>query len=336
MTPAELSITVGSETWPLASAFVISRGAKTHANVIVATITDGTSTGRGEAVPYARYGETIDGALACIAGVVPELKRAPGEPVSSIRARLQTVLPAGAARNALDCALWDFEAKATGRSVAALMGIAEPTALLTAYTLSLDAPDAMANAARRVAHLPLLKLKLGGLGDAERLRAIRAARPDARLIVDANEAWTPALLAQLLAVCCEVGVEVVEQPLPAHDDAALDNRPRGVAVCADESLHTRADLPRLAQRYDAINIKLDKAGGLTEAHALAGAAEALGLGIMIGCMVGTSLAMAPALLIAARAKWVDLDGPLLLAKDRDPGLVIADGIISPPVPALWG
>ena len=330
------TITARAETWPLAQAFVISRGAKTAADVVVVEARREGHTGRGEAVPYARYGETIAGALAAIGSAGTFLSGEADQAPRALRLRLQSVMPAAAARNAIDCALWDLEAKSVGQSVAVLAGLPSPQACLTAYTLSLDTPEGMAANARAAAHLPLLKLKLGGAGDAARLRAVRAARPNARLIADANEAWSVDMLAELLAVAAETGVEVVEQPLPAGADAALEYHPRGVAICADESLHTRADLARLVRRYDAINIKLDKAGGLTEAIALAHDARALGLKIMAGCMVATSLAMAPALLLAGAADWVDLDGPLLLARDREPGLTIHDGIIAPPPAALWG
>ena len=333
---APIAIAVRTETWPLAAAFVISRGAKTEAAVVVAEVGDGIATGRGECVPYARYGETVEGVAAAIRTAGAALAAGSAAGGGGLRSRLATILPAGAARNALDCALWDYEAKRAGTSVSGIIGRRAPGPLLTAYTLSLDTPEAMAAKAAGVPHLPLLKLKLGGAGDDARLRAIRASRPDARLIVDANEAWTPALLAPLLAVCRETAVELVEQPLPAHDDEALEARPPGVAICADESLHTRADLPHLARRYDAINIKLDKAGGLSEALALSSDARALGFKIMVGCMVATSLAMAPALLVAQDADWVDLDGPLLLARDRTPCLVIANGLITPPPPELWG
>ena len=331
-----VAISAHAETWPLAETFVISRGSKTVAETVVVEVSSRRHTGRGEAVPYARYGETVTGVLAAIRAAAPALCGHPSDAPSALRTRLQTLMPAGAARNAIDCALWDLAAKCEGTNAAALAGLPAPSACLSAYTLSLDTPEGMAAKARASAHLPLLKLKLGGAGDAARLRAVRAARPTARLIADANEAWTVDMLPELLAAAAETGVEVVEQPLPADADAALENRPRGVAICADESLHTRADLSRLARRYDAINIKLDKAGGLTEALALSHEARALGLKIMVGCMVATSLAMAPALLLAATADWVDLDGPLLLARDREPGLIIRDGIISPPPAALWG
>ena len=328
-----LSVTVDAESWPLANAFVISRGSKTEAAVVVVQISDGLTKGRGECVPYARYGESIASVTAQIDQARPILA---GNNARAARLALQETFPSGAARNALDCALWDLEAKQACSTVAELAGTPAPLPLLTAYTLSLDTPEAMAAKARAVSNLPLLKLKLGGTGDDARLKAVRAARPDARLIADANEAWTSELLLPFLAAARRAGVELIEQPLPAGDDAALESRPAGIVICADESLHTRADLPRLARRYDAINIKLDKAGGLTEALALAAEARKLDLKIMAGCMVATSLAMAPALIVAQQAQWVDLDGPLLLARDRESGLTIHDGLITPPLRELWG
>jgi L-alanine-DL-glutamate epimerase-like enolase superfamily enzyme len=314
------------ERWPLATPFVIARGAKTEARVIVVRVGDGRHEGRGEAVPYARYGETVEGALAALTGLDAPLDRD----------RVQQLLPAGAARNALDCALWDYEAKRSGAPAWQLAGVSPPKPLLTAYTLSVGEPQAMAAAAKAVPHLPLLKIKLAGQGDAERLAAIRSARPDARLIADANEAWTPELLGPLMAAAAKAGVELIEQPLPAGADEALSRCERIVPVCADESAHTASNFPQLADRYDAINIKLDKTGGLTGALSLAREARTRGFRIMVGSMVATSLAVAPALLIAGEADWVDLDGPLLLARDRAPGLVIRDGLIEPASPGLWG
>ena len=309
----KLAIEAVVESWPIAGAFVIARGAKRQANVVVAQVSDGEVAARGECVPYARYGETVEGVREAILALRGELHD---------RASLLRQMPAGAARNALDCALWDYEAKRSGRSAAALAGLAAPGPLATAYTISLDAPEAMAARAAVAARaMPLLKLKLGGAGDDVRLRQVRAACPAVRLIVDANEAWTPELLPSLMAAAAETGVELIEQPLPAGADAALAG-PRTVPVCADESVHDRASLAALAGRYDAVNIKLDKAGGLTEALALAAEARARGLQIMVGCMVATSLSMAPALLLAQHADWVDLDGPLLLARDRDRGAAL--------------
>lgn len=331
-----LIVTYNTQTWPLAEAFVISRGSKTQADVVVVEVGDGISVGWGECVPYARYGETIETVTRQIEDARQHLACIQVSEAQAARALLPELLAPGAARNALDCALWDYEAKRNGTTVVALAGCQPSGPLLTAYTLSLDTPDAMAAKAREVAHLPLLKLKLGGEGDDARLRAVRMARPDARIIADANEAWTGDMLFSLLQTALETGVELIEQPLPAGNDEDLANRPRGVAVCADESLHTRADLPRLAGLYDAINIKLDKTGGLTEAFALANQARNAGMDIMVGCMVATSLAMAPALLLAQHARWVDLDGPLLLAQDRSPGLFIANGQIYPAPRELWG
>lgn len=324
--PLTYELHVARETWPLKEPFVISRGTKTAAAVVVVTVRAGQFEGRGECVPYARYAETVDSVVAQL-----DSCRA----VAS-RAELQSVLPHGAARNALDCALWDLEAKASGMPAYVLAGLPAPRPVETCYTLSLAAPDAMAAKARAVPHLKLLKLKLGGDGDPERMAAVRAARPDARLVADANEAWTPAQLAPFLAAAAAAGFELIEQPLPAGDDAMLEVVNRPVPVCADESLHTGADLPAVARRYDAVNIKLDKAGGLTEALLLKREAEALGLQIMVGCMVATSLAMAPAILTAQGARWIDLDGPLLLARDRPHALLIENGIIAPPSRALWG
>ena len=321
-----LSIEADVETWPIAGEFVIARGAKREATVVVARVGDGLATGRGECVPYARYGETVAGVRDAILAMRGQV---------SDRASLQQ-MPAGAARNALDCALWDLEAKRTGRRAAALAGIGPLQPVTTAYTISLADPDTMAAKAAQAARtMPLLKLKLGGDGDDVRLRRIRAACPAARLIADANEAWTPELLPALMTAAAEARVELIEQPLPAGADAAL-SAPRPVPVCADEALHDRAGLDALTGRYDAINIKLDKAGGLTEALALASAARARGFRIMVGCMVSTSLAMAPAMLLAQTADWVDLDGPLLLARDRTPALHYDGARVHPPRAELWG
>ncbi len=321
----------------MAEPFVISRGTKTHAAVIVVEAMQGGSIGRGESVPYARYGETCARVQTQIASASRALAGDSRASTSQLRSSLQNAMPGGAARNALDCALWDLEARQSARSAADMAGTASFQPTLTAYTLSLDSPEAMAAKARAIGHLPLLKLKLGG-GDADRarMRAVRAARPDARLIADANEAWTDDALPELLDVAAQTAMETIEQPLPADRDQALARIHRPVPVCADESVHTRAGLKDLALRYDAINIKLDKTGGLTEALLLAAEARALGLEIMVGSMVATSLSMAPALLLCGSARWVDLDGPLLLAKDRAPGLAIVDGTIQVPPPGLWG
>jgi L-alanine-DL-glutamate epimerase-like enolase superfamily enzyme len=323
---AALRISVTAETWPIAGRFVISRGAKTEARVVVATVMDGAVAGRGEAVPYARYGETIDASLASVRALPPIVSRA----------ELAAAIGPGAARNAVDCALWDLAAKTTGRPVHELAGLRAPQAVTTCYTLSLDTPAAMAAKAGSVPHLPVLKLKLGGPGDAERMAAVRAARPDAELVADANEAWSAGDVEGLLAVAAAQRFGLIEQPLPAGNDAMLAAIAHPVPICADESVHTGADLAHLAGRYDAVNIKLDKTGGLTEALAMVCVARSAGLKIMVGCMVSTSLAMAPAFLIAQSADWVDLDGPLLLARDRPHGLEIRDGVITPPSRTLWG
>ena len=320
------SLTVRSEQWPLAQAFVISRGAKTTADVVVVEITDGTAIGRGEAVAYARYGESVEGVLAAIAAW----------PLDLDRKRLLATLPAGAARNAIDCALWDLEAKASGVSAAARAGLGPLRPSPTAYTLSLAPPEAMAAAAQALPHLPVLKLKLGGEGDAERMRAVRATRPDARLIADANEAWTLDMLAPLLAVAAEAGLDLVEQPLPARLDRALAEVASPVTLCADESARTAADIAGLVGRYQAVNIKLDKAGGLTHALEMVAEARRHGLAVMVGSMVATSLAMAPAILLAQDAEWVDLDSPLLLARDREHALGVEGHLLMPPTPSLWG
>jgi L-Ala-D/L-Glu epimerase len=323
-----LKVSAQIERWPIAGSFVISRGARTEATVVVAEVSDGRHTGRGECVPYPRYRETPESVLAEIE--LAELGAAPD------REALRQEMAPGAARNALDCALWDLEAKRAGRPAHALMGIAAPRPLVTAYTLSLGAPEDMAEAAREAAHRPLLKVKLGGAGDAARIRAVRAAVPDLRLIVDANEAWGPANFEENMAACAKAGVALVEQPLPAGGDGLLAEMRRPIPVCADESLHVTGDLAGLAGKYDAVNIKLDKAGGLTEALALKAAARTAGYQIMVGCMVATSLAMAPAVLLAQDADFVDLDGPLLLARDRARPLAYDGATIAPPQSELWG
>lgn len=323
-------LAIAVETFPIAGRFVISRGAKTEARVVTVTITSGDARGRGECVPYARYGESIESVRAAIETIAAEVEANPD------RALLQTLLPAGAARNAVDCALWDIESKMSGQRAAERAGLPPPQPVVTAYTLSLAPPDEMGRAAAAAARRPLLKIKLGGAEDAACLAAVRANAPASRLIVDANEGWPAEHLPALLAACAEAGVALVEQPLPAGDDAALAHVPHAVPICADESVHDRHGLAALRDRYDAINVKLDKTGGLTEALALTRAARALGFSIMVGCMVGSSLAMAPALLLAGEADFVDLDGPLLLASDRPDGLTYDGSLVLPPDPALWG
>ncbi|MEH2625682.1 L-alanine-DL-glutamate epimerase-like enolase superfamily enzyme [Bradyrhizobium sp. AZCC 1719] len=323
-------LAVSIERWPIAGAFTISRGAKTEAVTVVAIVSQGDCSGRGECVPYPRYGETAEATLEALNAMQKPLAK------GLDRAALQAAMPAGAARNALDCALLDFEAKSSGQRVWTLLGRPAPGPCTTAFTISLGTPEAMASATAKAAHRPLLKIKLGGDGDDERIAAVRKAAPQSELIVDANEAWTPDNLEYHLAACANAGVTLVEQPLPAGRDEALARIKRPVAVCADESVHDRASLEGLRARYDAVNIKLDKTGGLTEALAMADAAQALGFEIMIGCMVATSLAMAPAMLLAQQARFVDLDGPLLLARDRDGGLRYDGSLVYPPEAALWG
>jgi L-Ala-D/L-Glu epimerase / N-acetyl-D-glutamate racemase len=325
-----LNLAVSVEHWPIAGSFTISRGAKTEATVVVATLDDGAARGRGECVPYARYDESIDGVVAAIAAMRPQLA------AGLDRAALQQAMPPGAARNALDCAFWDLEAKRGRRRAYQLAGLPAPRPLVTAYTISLAAPADMAAAAETVSSRALLKIKLGAPGDSERIAAVRAAAPKATLIVDANEGWTEATLADNLNACAAAGVVLVEQPVPEAQDGMLREIERPMAICADESAHDLASLSALAGKYDAVNIKLDKAGGLTEALAMVREAERLGLTVMVGSMVATSLAVAPAVLLAQGARFVDLDGPLLLAKDRADGLTYRDSLVFPPSPALWG
>ncbi|SFV38569.1 N-acetyl-D-Glu racemase DgcA [Hyphomicrobium facile] len=322
-----LTIEARAEVWPLREAFIISRGARTAAEVVVVEVSDGAHRGRGEAVPYTRYGENVTGVLETIRSLAGRV---------STRTDLAQHLAPGAALNALDCAFWDLESKRTGVRAYQLAGLAPPEAKVTAFTISLDAPETMAEKAARVPNLSLLKLKLGGAGDEARMRAVRAARPDARLLVDANEAWTVETVQHLVSVAAECGIELIEQPLPAGNDEALRHIERAVPICADESVHTAADIPRLVGSYDAVNVKLDKAGGLTGAISLVRAAQRQNFKIMIGSMVATSLAVAPAMLLASEADWIDLDGPLLLARDREFGLRVENGIMYPPEPELWG
>ncbi len=325
-----MDLSVQIERWPLANAFTISRGSKTEAVVVTVDLSDGTHRGRGECVPYPRYRESPEGVVAAIEAMRPALAR------GLDRTALQSEMPAGAARNALDCAFWDLEAKRSGRRAYELAGLAVPKPLVTAYTISLGTPAAMAAAAERAADRPLLKVKLGSGDDRERIAAVRRAAPQAELIVDANEGWTEDILVQNLAACAQAGVTLIEQPLPEGRDDALARIKRPIPVCADESVHDRASLEALGGKYDAINVKLDKTGGLTEALALAAEAEKRGFALMVGCMVATSLAMAPAMLVAQRSSVVDLDGPLLLAKDRPDGLRYVGSRAYPSEARLWG
>lgn len=318
--------TVTAETFRLAQVFTISRGSRTEARVLTVRALQDGATGWGECVPYARYGETLD-------SVAAEIVALPGD---IDRTRLQSALHPGAARNAVDCALWDLEAKRAGRRVWEIAGLPAPGPMLTAYTLSLDTPEAMRAQAARHAHRPLLKIKLGTADDMARLEAVRAGAPKARIVVDANEGWTAEIYADLAPHLVRLGVALVEQPLPAGADEMLAEIERPLPVCADESCHDRASLAALAGKYDVINIKLDKTGGLTEALALRDLARAQGYGVMVGCMVGSSLAMAPAVLVAQGAMVVDLDGPLLLAEDRAHPLHYDAAGVHPPEAALWG
>ncbi|WP_417270901.1 N-acetyl-D-Glu racemase DgcA [Celeribacter sp.] len=321
-----MTITVTAQAFRLAEAFVISRGARTEAHVLTVRIERGGVVGQGECVPYARYGESMESVTAQIEAL----------PAGITRQELQEALPAGAARNAVDCALWDLDAKAAGKRVWQLLDLPAPVPLITAYTLSLGEPEAMERAAAKHAHRPLLKIKLGTAEDMARLEAVRRGAPKSRIIVDANEGWSADVYADLAPHMVRLGVDLVEQPMPAGEDDMLAEIARPLPVCADESCHDRASLPALKGKYDMINIKLDKTGGLTEALALRAAALDEGYGLMVGCMVGSSLAMAPAVLVAQGAKVVDLDGPLLLAEDRDVPLAYdADGV-HPPAAALWG
>jgi L-Ala-D/L-Glu epimerase len=319
-------IAVTPDTFRLSQVFTISRGSRTEARVLTVRITRGGITGWGECVPYARYGETPEMVTAQIENLPPDINRDV----------LQGELPAGAARNAVDCALWDWEAKQAGRRVWDLAGLPAPRPMVTAYTLSLDTPANMRVAAARHAHRPILKIKLGTTDDMARLEAVRQGAPHAQIIVDANEGWTAEVYADLAPHLIRLGVTLVEQPLPAGADGMLGEIARPLPVCADESCHDRASLAGLRGKYDMVNIKLDKAGGLTEALALKAVAQAEGYGLMVGCMVGSSLAMAPATLLAQGVAYTDLDGPLLLAEDREHPLVFDEAGVHPPTAQLWG
>lgn len=329
--PDRPRVTVHEDRFPLERAFTIARGSKDAAQVVYVEILDGTRRGRGESVPYARYGETIESVIETITEAAPSI-----ETGVINRRNLARALPPGAARNAIDLALWDFDAKRGESSVWQIAALDEPHRLMTAYTIPLDTPEAMARAAAEEAHRPLLKLKLGAEGDLDRVQAVRAAVPRARLIVDINEGWTPEQLERYLPKLAEAGVELIEQPLPAEAEEALASIKHAVPICADESCHVADDLPRLVPLYDAVNIKLDKAGGFTAALALLQAAREAEFRIMVGCMVASSLAVAPAVLLAQDADWVDLDGPLLLARDRQPGLRFDGSMVYPASVSLWG
>ncbi|QFT31231.1 L-Ala-D/L-Glu epimerase [Labrenzia sp. THAF82] len=325
-----LSVELVAERFEIAGGFKISRETRTHAQVVMVTVSDGTSTGHGECVPYPRYGESLESVQTQVEEIAPLLK----EGLS--REALLKTMPAGAARNAVDCALWDFEAKRSGRSAATIAGLGTLKPVTTAFTISVDTPEIMAEKTAAAAHRPLLKVKLAGAGDDERIAAVRASAPNSTLIVDANEAWDEGCFDKNMSACKAAGVALIEQPLPAKGDELLADANHPVTLCADESLHPGKGVDELRRKYDAVNIKLDKAGGLTAALQLVQEARAMEFKVMIGCMLGTSLAMAPAVLIAQGADFVDLDGPLLLARDRSPGLHFDGSTLYPPQPELWG
>lgn len=325
-----LSLTAVEDVFPVAGSFTISRGSRTEIRVVTVTVSDGSHVGCGECVPYARYGETVDGVMEAILGVANDLRD------GLDRQGLQSRLGPGAARNALDCALWDFEAKRAGKPVWQSVGLSAPSPVETAFTLSLGTPESMRAAAAKNADRPLLKVKLGTDNDLGRIEAVRAGAPNSGIIVDANEGWTVEQYLALAPALVRLGVALVEQPLPAGQDEALRTIARILPVCADESCHDRASLAHLKGKYDAINIKLDKTGGLTEALLMRDVAVASGFDIMVGCMLGTSLAMAPAFFVAQGARFADLDGPLLLAADREPPIRYEGSMMQMPDPALWG
>ncbi|WP_068085761.1 N-acetyl-D-Glu racemase DgcA [Polycladidibacter stylochi] len=330
-----VKLSVFAEDFAINGSFTISRGTKTHAQTVRVQLEKQTSTttsiyAQGECIPYSRYDESFESTIDLIkqhqqiieAGITP--------------LELLDAMPAGAARNAIDCALWDLAAKTNSKPVHQLLSLPAPTPVETAFTISVGTPEKMAQDAQQASSRPLLKVKLAGTGDKERLQAVRKAAPHSKLIIDANEAWTPQTLEENIAICEQFGVSLIEQPLPAGNDAALATIKTSILICADESLHTANDLEALQDRYTAVNIKLDKTGGLTEALALAQKARKLNFKIMTGCMLGTSLAMAPAILIAQQSDFVDLDGPLLLKEDRKPALVYKGSLLYPAPTSLWG
>jgi L-alanine-DL-glutamate epimerase-like enolase superfamily enzyme len=325
-----MKVKLFDESFLIRGTFTISRGSRTHANVVVVELRQGEYVGRGECVPYARYDESIESVLAELAPLAVKIEN------GLTRQQMQSLLPAGAARNALDCAYWDLECKKSGQRIWEYLSVPEPKSLTTAFTLSLDTPEKMKQAAIENAHRPLLKLKLAGEGDIERVTAVREGSPDARIIVDANEGWDEALYLKFVPELVKLGVEMIEQPMPANNDSALAHLPRPITLCADESCHDRSSLPNIIGRYDMINIKTDKTGGLTEAIALKKAAEEAGLQVMVGCMLATSLAMAPAFIVAQDVQVVDLDGPLLLAEDRECPIKFDDSLMNVFEAGLWG
>lgn len=319
-----------AQSWPINGTFTISRGSRTDVKVIVVELHHGEFVGRGECVPYARYGESITSVMQQLSSLVSKIER------GLTREQMQSLLPAGAARNALDCAYWDIECKSLGQRIWQYLSFPQPKSVLTAFTLSLDSPEKMKLAAIENVHRPLLKLKLAGEGDVARVTAVREGSPDARIIVDANEGWSEQLYLEMVPELVKLGVEMIEQPLPAGNDSALEYLPRPIALCADESCHDRSSLPNIIGRYDMINIKTDKTGGLTEALALKKEAQQAGLQVMVGCMLATSLAMAPAFIVAQDVQVVDLDGPLLLAEDREYPIPFTDSRMSFYPAKLWG
>ena len=325
-----MKVKLFDESWPVRGTFTISRGSRTHAKVVVVELRQGGYIGRGECVPYAHYGESIESVLAELAPLAVKIEN------GLTRQQMQSLLPAGAARNALDCAYWDLECKQHNQRIWQRLSIAQPKPLVTAYTLSLDTPERMKEAAQENAHRPLLKLKLAGEGDIERVAAVREGSPEARIIVDANEGWNEELYLKFVPELLKLGVEMIEQPLPANNDSALERLPRPITLCADESCHDRSSLAQIIGRYDMINIKTDKTGGLTEALALKAEAEKAGLQVMVGCMLATSLAMAPAFIVAQGVEVVDLDGPLLLAEDRKDPIVFSESLMNVYQSSLWG
>ena len=325
-----MQVNLVDESWLIEGSFTISRGSRTHANVVVVELQQGEHIGRGECVPYARYDESIESVIAELAALKEQIA------AGLTRQEMQSLLPAGAARNALDCAYWDLACKKSGQRIWQQLEDPQPKPLLTAFTLSLDTPERMKEAAIKNAHRPLLKLKLAGEGDVERVAAVREGSPNARIIVDANEGWNEQQYLTMVPELVKLGVEMIEQPFPASDDAALAHLPRPITLCADESCHDSSSLKNIIGRYDMINIKLDKTGGLTEAIALKEEAEKAGLQIMVGCMVATSLAMAPAFIVAQNVQIVDLDGPLLLAEDRQSGIQFDESLMNVYQAELWG
>jgi L-alanine-DL-glutamate epimerase-like enolase superfamily enzyme len=325
-----MKLAVREDIFPIAGTFTISRGSRTESRVVTVMLEQDGVTGWAECYPYARYDETVDSVIAQIEALAPAIEK------GLDRTALQSALAPGAARNGLDCAFWDWEAKRSNTRVWELAGLSEPAPEITAFTLSLEEPDKMRAKAAENSHRPVLKIKLGGEGDIERLKAVREGAPDATIVVDANEGWNAQTYAEIAPAVLDLGVTMVEQPLPASDDAALRDMQRPLPVCADEACHDRASLPSLVGKYDMINIKLDKTGGLTEALALKAEAEEMGFKVMVGCMIGSSLGMAPATLVAQGAAVTDLDGPLLLASDRDHPLTYDANGVHPPSPELWG